>query len=80
MAAWGVLLEMSPGIYNKLNNYNSTKDSLHDTRAHLRELQIESSKGGQIGQVEEGREKCRDAGKDSDQDVELPAVWILLQS
>lgn len=39
----------SPGSYNKLNGYNSTKDSLRSTQTRLRNLRIEISEGGQIG-------------------------------
>lgn len=61
MVAWEVLLEIYPGSYNKLNSYNSTKDNLSNTQAHLREPSIDSSPGGQIRWAgEEGRRKCRD--------------------
>lgn len=61
MVAWEVLLEIYPESYNKLNSYNSTKDNLSNTQAHLRDPSINSSPGGQIRRAgEEGRRKCRD--------------------
>lgn len=61
MTAWRVLLEMSPGGYNKLKSYNSTKDNLRNQQTHLRDLHIETSEGGQI---ERSREKGRENGRD----------------
>lgn len=59
MAAWGEPLEISPKIYNKLNNYNSTKDSLRNRQ--VRGLLLKSPKGGQTARTgEKGREKCGD--------------------
>lgn len=44
MAAWRVPLEISPGIYDKLNNYNSTKDSLSGIQARLKDAQLDHLK------------------------------------
>lgn len=42
IVAWGETFEISPGIYNKLNTYKSTKDSLPSTtdRPRLKDPQL----------------------------------------
>lgn len=47
MVASGVLFEVFPRSYNKLNSYNLTKNNLRNTEAHLRDLYIESPEVGQ---------------------------------
>lgn len=56
--------EISTGIFNLLNNCNSTKDSGQQTgRTKRHATQLKSPEGGHIGQAGEGeRRKCRDWG------------------
>ena len=49
MMAWEMPLSLTPWNFNNLNSYNSTKDFLFNTQAHLRDPHIEASKGGQVG-------------------------------
>lgn len=46
-----MFLGISPGSYNKLNVYNSKKETLCNTQACLRNPCIETSYGGQTGQA-----------------------------
>lgn len=48
-----VFLEISPRNDNKSNSYNSTKDTLHNTQAQLRDPHINTSESGKTR--EEGR-------------------------
>lgn len=63
-ASWG-LLDRSAWRYNKLNSYNSTKDSLLSTQTILRDLRIKTSESGWIrenkggGKGEEQRQVLR---------------------
>lgn len=51
-------LGLSPGNMNKLNSYNSTKDSLLNIQACLRDPCIQASKGRQAGTGEgEGEDR-----------------------
>lgn len=54
-------MKSPPDIYNKLNKYNSTKDSLCSRQARIKGAPLKSSKDGQLGEHgEERRGKCRD--------------------
>lgn len=55
MAMWEVPLDLSPSS-KKLNSYNSTKDSLHNTQTCLWYLHDETCEGGRIGVNREGGE------------------------
>lgn len=68
-----MLLEISPGGYNKLNICNSRRDTLNNTQSLLRDPHIESPKGGKLG--DQGRGKCRDQGREL-----RDAVWSSLWS
>lgn len=48
-------------IYNKLNSYSSTKDSLFNRQTHLRDRASKHLKMGELGQTrKEGSETSRD--------------------
>ena len=52
-------LVLSPWRFNNLNSCNGTKVSLLNAQTHLRDLHMETSKGGKWGQTREAsREKC----------------------
>lgn len=44
-----------PWSFNNLNSCNSTKNSLLNTQAYLKNLHIETSKRGQVGKKEKGK-------------------------
>lgn len=75
--------ETSPGNYNKLNSYNSTRNSLCNTQTELRDplIALKHVKVGKLGQ--EARRKCRngepwDAARSSLQSRERGGVrlWV----
>lgn len=60
----------SPLKFQQLTNYTSTKKSLLNTNAHLRDLHNETSKGGQMGI---NREMKREESADHQQTQ--PCSW-----
>lgn len=73
MVFLGTFLEISPGRYNKLNSYNSTKDSLYGTQEQLRGPQITCVMVG-------GRGSAVMWPQATGSRLEHAAVWSLLQS
>lgn len=88
LVVWGELIDIFPGIYNKFNNCNSTKDSLCSKQARLRGMQLKHPMVGKLvegGGVEEGKGKCRDAGSggsgaDRSLNLGVPCIPELPQS
>lgn len=64
MVVWEILLENFSGYSNKKENYNSRKDSLHNTQTKLQDLLITSKylPVGKEWQIEEEKEECQDKG------------------
>lgn len=54
MALWGEPLKISHGIYNKLNNYNSTKDFLSSRQGSLKSCNWNHLKMGKLGERSRG--------------------------
>lgn len=59
-----VFLEISPRNDNKSNSYNSTKDTLHNTQAQLRDPHINTSESGKTREEGRGGEMQRHGPQD----------------